>query len=180
MSWEASVFALFEDLEQQAAGLQLVERDLEVAELTVAEYSRITLAERLHASLDRDLRVRLVGGRQVSGRLARVGEDWVLLVDGAAEWVVRSAAVVTIAGLSPRADNEETWSAIDRLSLRALLRRLSADSAACLIHFVDDQQLHGRIGRVGHDFVEVHAGEGAGRSIQVVDVASVAALQEQS
>ncbi len=180
MSWEASVFALFEDLEQQAAGLQLVERDLEVAELTVAEYSRISLAERLHASLDRDLRVRLAGGRQVSGRLARVGEDWMLLVDGATEWVVRTAGVVSLAGLSPRADNEETWSAIDRLSLRALLRRLSADSASCLIHFVDDQQLRGRIGRVGQDFVEVHVGEGASRSIQVVQVASVAALQEQS
>ena len=174
------MFALFEDLEQQAAGLHLVERDLEVAELTVAEYSRITLAERLHASLDHDLRVRLVGGRQVAGRLARVGADWLLLVDGAAEWVVRTAGVVSIAGLSARADHEETWSVVDRLSLQALLRRLSADSAACLVHLVDDQQLQGRIGRVGKDFVEIHVGEGAGRSVQVVQVETVTALQEQS
>ncbi len=174
------MFALFEDLEQQAAGLHLVERDVEVAELTVTEYSRITLGERLHASLDRDLRVRLIGGRQVAGRLARVGEGWLLLVDGAAEWLVRTAGAVSIAGLSPRADSEETWSVADRLSLRALLRRLSADSASCVVHFVDDQQLQGRIGRVGKDFVELHVGEGAGRSIQVVQVESVTALQEQS
>jgi hypothetical protein len=180
MSWEASMFALFEDLEQQAAGLQLVERDLEVADLTMAEYSRITLAERLHASLDHDLRVRLVGGRQISGRLARVGADWLLLVDGTAEWIVRTGGVVSIAGLSPRSDNEETWSVIDRLSLQALLRRLSADSAACAVHLVDDQQLQGSIGRVGKDFVEVHAGEGAGRRLQVVQVETVTALQEQS
>ena len=172
--------ALFEDLEQQAAGLHLVERDLEVAELTVAEYARISLGERLHASLDHVIRVRLVGGRQVSGRLARVGADWLLLVDGGAEWVVRTAGVVSITGLSPRADNEETWSVVDRLSLQALLRRLSADSAACLVHLVDDQQLQGRIGRVGKDFVEIHVGEGAGRSLQVVQVETVTALQEQS
>jgi hypothetical protein len=180
MSWEASMFALFEDLEQQAAGLQLVERDLEVAELTVAEYSRVSLGERLHASLDHDLRVRLVGGRQLSGRLARVGEDWMLLVDGATEWIVRTAGAVSIVGLSLRADNEKTWSVVDRLSLRALLRGLSTDSAACVIHFVDDQQLQGRIGRVGEDFVEVQVGEGAGRSVQVVQVTTVTALQEQS
>ena len=174
------MFELFEDLEQQAAGLQLVERDLEVAELTVAEYSRITLAERLHASLDRGLNVRLVGGRHLSGRLARVGADWVLLVEAANEWIVRTAGVVAITGLSSRSDNEETWSVIDRLSLQALLRRLSTDSAACLVHLVDDQQLHGRIGRVGKDFVEVEVGEGAGRRLQVVQVETVTALQEQS
>jgi hypothetical protein len=180
MSWEASMFALFEDLEQQAAGLQLVERDLEVAELTVAEYSRVGLGERLHASLDRDVRVRVVGGRQLAGRLARVGEDWMLLVDGASEWIVRTAGAVSIVGLSSRADNEETWSVVDRLPLRSLLRGLAADSAACVIHFEDDQQIQGRIGRVGKDFVEVHVGDGAGRSVQVVQVSTVTALQEQS
>ena len=46
MSWEESMFAVFEDLEQQAEGLHLVERDAEVADLTVAEYCRISLASR--------------------------------------------------------------------------------------------------------------------------------------
>ena len=67
------MFAVFDDLEQQAAGLHLVERDAEVADLTVAEYSRISLGARLHASLGLELRVRLLGGHQLSGRLARVG-----------------------------------------------------------------------------------------------------------
>jgi hypothetical protein len=174
------MFAVFEDLEQQATGLQLVQRDVEVAEMTVTEYSRVTLRERLHASTARDLRIRLVGGHQVAGRLARIGEGWLLLVDGSAEWIVRDAGIVSIAGLSSRADNEETWSVVDRLSLRALLRRLSAESAGCLVHFVDAQQLQGRIGRVGRDFVELHVGEGDGRTIQVVPLESVVALQEQS
>ena len=65
------MFAVFDDLEQQAAGLHLVERDAEVADLTVAEYSRVSLGARLHASLGDELRLRLVGGHVVSGRLAQ-------------------------------------------------------------------------------------------------------------
>jgi hypothetical protein len=179
MSWEQSMFALFDDLEQQAEGLKLAERDAEVAEMTLAEYSRVTLAARLHASLDRHLQVRLVGGHQVAGRLARVGEDWLMLVDQGAEWVVRHAGIAWIAGLSPRADSQETWSVVDGLSLRALLRRLSVDGSSCLVHFVDDRQLQGRVGRVGRDFVELNIGEGPGRSLQVVPLAAVTALQGQ-
>src|SRR6478609_5267931 len=120
MGWEESMFAVFEDLEQQAEGLQLIERDAEVADLTVAEYSRVSLASRLHASLGADLRVRLLGGRVVGGRLARLGEDWFLLVDGSGEWVVRHQGVATVDGLSGKAHSEDTWSVVDRLTLRAV------------------------------------------------------------
>jgi len=180
MGWEESMFAVFEDLEQQATGLHLVERDAEVADLSVAEYSRISLGGRLHASLGRELRVRLVGGHHVSGRLARVGEDWLLVVDGSAEWIVRYAGVLTLSGLSPRADNEETWSVMDRLTLRAVLRRLSSTSEPCLVHFLDDQRIDGRVGRVGHDFFELFVGEGPDRSVQIVPTASVSTLQRRA
>lgn len=171
------MFAVFDDLEQQAAGLHLAERDAEVADLTVAEYSRVSLGGRLHASLGLDLRARLVGGHQVAGRLARVGEDWMLLVDRSGEWIVRYAGIVTLTGLSARADSEETWSVMDRLTLRAVLRRFSGVSTPCLVHFTDDQQIGGRVGRVGRDFFELVVGAGPDRSMQVVPVASVAALQ---
>ncbi|MCW2848692.1 MAG: hypothetical protein JWR90_2666 [Marmoricola sp.] len=177
MGWEESMFAVFEDLEQQATGLHLVERDAEVADLSVAEYSRISLGARLHASLGTDLRVRLVGGHQVAGRLARVGEDWLLLVDRSGEWIVRYDGIVTLTGVSPRADSEETWSVMDRLSLRAVLRRLSGAGEPCLVHLVDDHRLEGRVGRVGRDFFEIYVGEGPGRNIQVVPTGSVSALQ---
>lgn len=177
MGWEESMFAVFDDLEQQAAGLHLAERDAEVADLSLAEYSHITLRARLHASLERELRVRLVGGHVLSGRLARVGEDWLLLVGPSAEWIVRHEGVVTLAGLSSRADSEETWSVMDRLTLRAVLRRLSAESEPCLVHFVDDHRVEGRVGRVGSDFFELYVGVGPDRAAQLVPVASVAALQ---
>lgn len=174
------MFAVFDDLEQQASGLHLVERDAEVADLTVAEYSRVGLGARLHASLGRELRLRLVGGHLVSGRLARVGADWLLLVDRASEWIVRHDGIVTLAGLSTRAHSEETWSVLDRLSLRAVLRRLSSDSEPCLVHFADDHQVEGRIGRVGLDFFELHVGTGPERIEQIVPVASVSGLQRRT
>ncbi len=178
MSWEESMFAVFDDLEQQAEGLHLVERDAEVADLTVAEYSRISLASRLHASLGQDLRVRLLGGRVVSGRLARLGEDWILLAEGTSEWVVRHQGVVTVSGLSARAHSEDTWSVVDRLTLRAVLRRLATANDACVVHFCDDQQLEGRVGRVGRDFFELVVGE-VDRVAQAVPHTAVAALQSR-
>jgi hypothetical protein len=177
MSWEESMFAVFDDLEQQAQGLHLVERDAEVADLSLAEYTRVSLASRLHASLGEELRVRLLGGRVVAGRLARLGEGWLLLVDQASEWVVRHAGVASIHGMSPRAHSEDTWSVVDRLTLRAVLRRLAIADAACLVHFLDDQQVEGRVGRVGHDFFELNVGEAADRAVQVVPNEAVAALQ---
>jgi hypothetical protein len=180
MGWEESMFGVFEDLEQQAAGLHLVERDATVADLSAAEYSRISLGARLHASLGREVRARLVGGRQVSGRLARVGEDWLLLVDRSAEWIVRYDGVATLSGLSPRADSEETWSVLDRLTLRTVLRRLAGAGAPCVVHFVDDQRVDGRVGRVGRDFFEIHVGEGPDRTVQLAPIASVSTLQERA
>jgi hypothetical protein len=177
MSWEESMFAVFDDLEQQASGLHLVERDAEVADLTVAEYSRVSLASRLHASVGSDLRIALLGGRVVSGRLARLGEDWFLLVDGATEWVVRHEGVATVGGLSSKAHSEDTWSVVDRLTMRAVLRRLAMANERCLVHFCDDRQVEGTVGRVGRDFFELNVGEDAGRVVQAVPNASVAALQ---
>ncbi len=177
MSWEESMFAVFDDLEQQAEGLHHLERDAEVADLTLAEYSRVSLASRLHASLGQEVRVRLLGGRIVSGRLARLGDDWFLLADGVSEWVVRLQGVVTASGLSARAHNEDTWPVVDRLTMRAVLRRLANGGEACLVHFCDDHQVEGRVGRVGRDFFELTAGDAGARLVQAVPYAAVSALQ---
>ena len=177
MGWEASMFALFDDLEQQAEGMHLAGRDADVADLSLAEYAGVNLAARLHAALGLDLQVRLLGGHAVGGRLARLGEDWLLLVDRAAEWVVRHAGMAGVSGLANRADHQETWSVMDRLTLRTVLRRLSVGQEHCLVRFVDGSQVEGRMGRVGSDFFELHVGEGREVSVQVVPVGSVTAFQ---
>lgn len=184
MGWEESLFSVFDDLEQQAEGLHLLERDAEVADLSAAEYAAVSTAARLHASVGADLRVRLLGGRVLFGRLSRVGEDWVLLTDEASpratQWVVRHAGIATVSGLSSRADSEHAWSAVDRLSLRSVLRRLASVAEPCLVHLADDHQVDGRLGRVGKDFFELYVGQGAGRTAHLVPVAAVVALQGRS
>lgn len=177
MGWEESMFAVFDDLEQQAAGLHLAERDAEVADLSVAEYARVSLGARLHASVGLDVRARLAGGLMVSGRLARVGEDWMLLADRGADWIVRYDGITGLTGLSARAHSEETWSVMDRLSLRAVLRRLSSGNEPCQVYFLDEHRIEGRVGRVGQDFFEVGVGSGPDRAVHVVPVTSVTALQ---
>lgn len=171
------MFEVLDDIEQRAEGLHLLERDAEVADLAVTEYSSVTLGARLHASLGLELRLRLVGGPQVSGRLARTGADWLLLVEGPVEWIVRHAGIASVAGASVRADSEETWSVFDRLTLRAVLRRLAEANEDCVVRFLDDRRVEGRVVRVGRDFFELRVGEGRDRLVQLVPVSSVAALQ---
>lgn len=181
MTWEQSVGALLEDLEQQAQGLALAERDAEVGELSLAEYAHVALAERLHASRGARLRLDLLGGLQVTGVLARAGEDWALVVEESGgrggEWLVPHHSVCTVAGASHRARPEATWSVVDRLSLRSLLRRLAGDAEGCLVHFVDGDRVEGRVGRVGKDFFELTTGTPAGPVL--VPVHTVAALQSR-
>ena len=76
---------------------------------------------------------------------------------------MRHQGVASIGGLSGKAHSEDTWSVVDRLTLRAVLRRLAMANEPCLVHFCDDQQVEGVVGRVGRDFFELNVGEGAGR-----------------
>ena len=100
-----------------------------------------------------------------------------MLDDGTSAWVVRQPGVVAVSGLSARADSEDTWSGVDRLTLRAVLRRLASADERCQVHFCDDQQVEGRIGRVGADFFELRVGDGSEDTTQAVPLATVAALQ---
>ena len=61
MRWDERLGGLFDDLEQQAEGLALVERDAEVAEQSRAEYAQVDLAGRALASTGRRLLVAVAG-----------------------------------------------------------------------------------------------------------------------
>src|SRR4051795_5031890 len=101
MRWEERLLDLFDDLEQQAEGLALAGRDAEVAEQARAEYARVDLDARLHASLGAGLRLWVPGLGPLDARLLQVGDGWCLLVDERTEWLVRTAAVASVRGLSP-------------------------------------------------------------------------------
>jgi hypothetical protein len=146
---------LFDDLEQQAAGLHLAEREAEVAELAEAEYADVTLLARLHAAVGHPVRLRLVGGTVAQGALQRVGSDWLQLDVRGRPWVVRLQALTGVTGLPDRAVTEEARPLTAHLSLRSGLRALGRSGRECVVQLVDGTRLVGLLGRVGRDFVEL-------------------------
>ena len=159
MGWEQQLLAFFDDLEQQASGLALANRESEVAELAVAEYATVSCASRLHASVGSRVSVRVAGGQLLVGDLARVGADWILLQGAPEEWIVPHWAIASAVGLSRHADAVTGASPLAKLSLNSVLRGLAASREECVLFWADQQQLTGVFERVGRDFVELAAGD---------------------
>lgn len=167
MRWEEMLLGLFEDLEQQAEGLALSERDIEVAELSRAEYTQVTLEDRLHASIQRRVTLGVAGVGTVMGVLVRAGTDWCLVTtlsearsQPTREWVIRVDAVQRAAGLSDRALGEASRPLAARLGVGSVLRGIAAERSQVRAHLRDGTILCGHLGRVGADFLELSVREG--------------------
>jgi hypothetical protein len=176
MRWDDRLAEVFDDLEQQAEGLALVERDAEVAEQRRAEYARVDLAGRLHASVGQRLWLSLVGVGPLEAVLSRVGDGWCLVATGD-DWIVRLAAVASVRGLPDRAVDPGLRPVTASLGIGSALRGVQDGRGEAVLHRVDGSAVRGALGRVGADFVEVRTGEqGAGR-IEVVPFATLAAVR---
>ncbi len=181
MQWERRLSDLFEDLEQQAAGLHLAERDAELADRSQAEYAHVMFASRMHASVGRPASLDVLGVGALPGTIAGAGVDWCLLrsSEGSREWVVRLAAVKAARGLSQRALSEQARPVVAALSFRSALRGVAESRDPAVVHHLDGSQTSGVLGRVGSDFVEmVDVGDeaGRGRSAPAVDVLRLASI----
>jgi hypothetical protein len=174
--WEDRIDGLFDDLEQQAEGLALVERDTEVAELSRAEYASVDLAARLHGSVGARVRLAVTGVGTLEGELSRVGEGWCLLDAGRDEWIVRGPAIGSMRGLRDRAVAAASRPATARLGLASALRGIVDGRGTAVLHRIDGSLLRGRLGRVGADFVEVADGE-ARHGVETVPFVSLAAVR---
>ncbi|GAA1501787.1 hypothetical protein [Nocardioides humi] len=163
MGWEDELFALFDDLEDQASALYAAERDLEVADRSRAEYRQVTLSSRLMASVGDEVTLGILGVGSVTGTVERVAADWLLVSAGDHaghhDWVVDRTAVVTVEGASDRAVPEVAWSPLTRLGLGSALRRIADAGEPCLLHLRDGSRHDGVLGRVGADFCELVEGE---------------------
>lgn len=171
---EERLFALFDDLEQQAEAAFALEREAEVADRAQAEYAEVTLASRLMASVGRHVTFRLAGAGTVAGRLERVATGWCLLAGDAGAWVVHLPAIQLVTGLSARSVPEAAWPATSRLGLRSALRRISSQDAGCRVLATDGAAYDVRLGRVGADFVEATQGTS---SVVVLPLAGIAAIR---
>jgi hypothetical protein len=181
MRWDA----LFADLEGVAAGEWLRERDAEIAERTRAELGRVRLVDRLRAVADRgsagdhaDVAVRMLAAGALRGDIARVTDDWFLLVTSSYEWVLAIDAVLGLSGLPPAARTPESQSAVSAgLGWAAAWRVLARDRTPVHVVRRDGETAAGLPGRVGHDFVELSDVDGMGRAVEVVPYSAIAAVR---
>lgn len=178
MGWENELFALFDDLEGQAAALYAADRDAELADRSRAEYQQVTLASRLMATLGTETTLGVQGVGPVSGTIERVTERWALISSGEHDWVVNLAAVVTVEGASVRSVPEVAWSPLTRLGLGSALRRIAEAGERCLLHLCDGTRHEGTLRRVGEDFCELV--EGADRRMILVAFGGLAAAQSRA
>lgn len=176
MSWEDDLFALLDDLEQQAEALYAADRDAELADRSRAAYGEVTLASRLMASLDTDVRLEVQGIGAVAGELERVADGWCVLRGPAQDWVVCLPAVTAVHGASDRSVPELAWSPVAKLGLGSALRRLADAGERCVLHLRDATSYDAVLRRVGADFVEATVGEG--RTV-LVAFSALAAVQSR-
>jgi len=175
MTWERELLDLFEDLEHQAEGLALADRDAEVAELARSEYAEIDLASRLHASVGRPLELTVAGVGALRGRLLGAGNGWLLLepAAGTQPWLLTVGALTAARGLAAGARRADTLPLTSRLGVASVLRRVADEAAAVVIVRTDGVHRQGRIGRVGGDFLEI--AEDAG--VELVPLSALVALR---
>lgn len=176
MGWETELFAFLDDLEGQAQSMWEADRDAELVDRAASEYSSVTLASRLVASLGMEMELRLPGVGRVRGDLVRAAADWCLLEGPGQEWIVALHHVQSVSGASPRSVPEVAWSPLQRLGLRSALRRLADTGDRCVIHLADGAIADGLVRRVGADFVEVAAL--AGEEL-LVPLAALVAVQHR-
>ncbi len=176
MSWEEQLFAVLDDLEQQAGALFEAERAAELADRSRAEYAAVTLTSRLMASVGDEVVLAITGLGRVAGELQRLGTGWALLHGAGGDWVVSLDAVVSVAGASTRSVPEVAWSPLTRLGLGSALRRLADAGERCVVHLRDGTRHDGRVLRVGADFAEL---EVAAQRVELVAFAALAAVQSR-
>ncbi|WP_244929511.1 hypothetical protein [Nocardioides sp. W7] len=177
MAWEDELFALLDDLEQQADALYDAERAPELADRSRAEYQHVTLASRLVASAGLEVSLEVSGVGAVAGILERVAAEWCLVRAADQDWVIALDAIRSVSGASARSVPELAWSPLARLGRASVLRRLADAGERCVLHDTDGGRVDGVPRRVGADFVEVVVGE-AGRTV-LVAFATLAAVQSR-
>ncbi|MBM9460710.1 hypothetical protein JK386_12420 [Nocardioides sp. zg-536] len=178
MGWEDDLFALFDDLEDQASALHAAERSAELADRSRAEYQQVTLASRLMATVGSSATLGVAGVGRLTGLVERVTQSWLLLGSGERDWVVNLDAVGTVEGASVRAVPEVAWSPLTRLGLGSALRRIAEAGEPCVLHLRDGSSHTGSLRRVGGDFCELVEGEE--RRTVLVAFSALAAAQSRT
>jgi hypothetical protein len=167
---------LFDDLEAQMEAAAAAELAAEVQERTRFEQAQVSLADRLFAWQGESVRLDLMGGFVLAGRLERAAQQWVVLQHGRGPALVPLAAVVTVTGLGGLAATGDRNSVLRRLALTAVLRAVARDRGPVHIDLIDGRTVAGTVDAAGADHVDLaeHPPDEPRRTCSVLRVVTIA------
>lgn len=95
MRWDS----LFGDLEAQFSAGRALEKESEITDRARVELAGIDLADRLRGAGGAEIKIVLVDGNVIRGVLGHAGSEWLVLTEGARQWLVPFASVLSYQGL---------------------------------------------------------------------------------
>ncbi len=152
MRWEA----LFADLQVQSAAHRQELFETEVAEAVGLEWSRTMLCDRFRAHIGHQVTLQLRGGAVVMFTIGAVGRDWLSGGAGVQAWLIPAEAVVSVTGLSRKAQQESSPSR-QRLGIGAPLRVLAAAREQVVVRGSMGELAEGVLVGVGADFLDIRS-----------------------
>ena len=150
MRWDR----LFEDLEAQAADLELDERDALADELRDGDWAQTSWRQLLGGHVVLAVR----GADRVEGVVTLVNDRLVHLRGDAMDHVVSAAAVMAVQSSERRADAATAVG--DALGWGHVFRALREAGEEIRVRLVDGTLRDGSVGVAGRDFVRLRAGSG--------------------
>ncbi len=135
-----------------------MEKESEITDRARIELAGIDLGDRLRGAAGAEIKIVLVDGSVIGGVLGHSGSEWLVLTEGARQWLVPHASVLSYQGLGKVALKPS--SRIQQsLGIASALRVLSRDRAELVVHLAvrtgDGYKLHGVIDRVGRDHFDL-------------------------
>jgi len=154
MRWDS----LFSDLEAQFSAERVLESESEITERARVELGSVELNDRLRGVAGSGIKVMLVDGTVLRGRLSHIGSEWIVLTEEARQWLVPHGSVLSYQGLGRLAIKEP--SRVQRsLGIASALRALSRGRVPLVVYLTvrkgDGHKLDGVIDRVGKDHFDL-------------------------
>ncbi|MCT9870148.1 hypothetical protein [Paenarthrobacter aurescens] len=154
MRWDS----LFDDLEAQFSAERALKEESEITERSRVELAGIELGDRLRGAMGAEIKVVLHEGSIIRGELCHLGGEWLVLVEGARQWLVPHTSVLSYQGLG-RLARKPPPRMRQPAGIASALRALSRDRAELVVHLSvrvgDGYRLQGVIDRVGRDHFDL-------------------------
>lgn len=174
--------ALLAGIAAEAAAADDAADDAQIEELERAARAQRRLLDRLRGA--GTARVEVAGGPLVSGVVAAVGRDVVVLADTDSDWLIPPWGIAAVVGLA--ATPRPATTLVEQLGITAVLRAWARERSVVRVHRLGVSALDGTIDEVGADYIDLaehDPGEprraSAVRRIATVPLGSIAAVRRR-